>query len=48
MKEAARSSLGLLKGGTDIVIIASPKIKEKSFEEIKEEMQKVFKNSDNV
>lgn len=48
MKEAARSSLSLLKEGADIVIIALPKIKEKSFEEIKEEIQKTFKKINNV
>ncbi len=48
MKEAVRSSLDSLKKGTDIVIIALPKIKEKSFEEIKEEIQKTFKKINNV
>ncbi|MDD5696510.1 MAG: ribonuclease P protein component [Candidatus Pacebacteria bacterium] len=48
MRESVRKVLSTLKGGWDIIIIASPRIKKSSFDEIRGEIEKAFKNIKNV
>jgi len=48
LRESVREVLDTLKGGLDIIIIASPRIKKSSFDEIREEIEKGFKNINNV
>ncbi len=48
MKESVRAALDMLKNSWDIIIIASPQIKKSSFEEIRRDTEKTFKNINNV
>lgn len=48
LRESVRAALSTLKESWDIVIIASPRIKKSSFEEIRKEIEKTFKNINDV
>ncbi|MDD3170167.1 MAG: ribonuclease P protein component [Candidatus Pacebacteria bacterium] len=48
LRESVRAALSTLKESWDIVIIASPRIKKSSFEEIRKETEETFKNINNV
>lgn len=42
LREIVRKNLSRIRKGYDFIVIASPRIKEKSFQEIKDEMEKIL------